>query len=204
MSREGQVFGNRMSRSAYGLESNQADQVWRLDAICRHEPDAWFRRGSQFWALAAHKCRRHCPVLQECGAALKQELAAKVHPIDAVVAGVRFNAVGRPRPTTSGVTCDLCTPAPAVDDPRVEADIAAYANRRRPTPLSSPAPAPPSDRRVQLLQFLSDGLSDADIAARLWLSQQHVKTRLRLLYRELGVHSRRDAVAKAVEQGLLT
>jgi LuxR family maltose regulon positive regulatory protein len=43
----------------------------------------------------------------------------------------------------------------------------------------------------------------AEIARRLYVSRNTVKTHLRCLYRKLGVGSRGDAIARARELGLL-
>ena len=46
-------------------------------------------------------------------------------------------------------------------------------------------------------------LSNADIAAQMYVSVNTVKAHLRVLYRKLGVTQRREAVARAREMGLL-
>jgi hypothetical protein len=70
-------------------------------------------------------------VLEQCGGALLAEMRQGVRPRDGVVAGVRFNTVGRPRATDqSRVRCTLCRKPPPRGDAGVEADIAAYARRK--------------------------------------------------------------------------
>lgn len=61
-----------------------------------------------------------------------------------------------------------------------------------------------SDRESAVLEALASTPSVAEIAARLYVSQNTVKTQLRSLYRKLGVHSRADALATATRLGLLT
>jgi hypothetical protein len=140
MLRNAQVFGSRQARSAHGLDSSEVGEVWRPDGACSEDPDLWFESGARHWALAAHVCLRHCPVLEQCGNALLAEMRQGVRPRDGVVAGVRFNTVGRPRATDqSKVRCTLCRKPPR-DDAAIEADIAAYARRKGVDAPDEPAP----------------------------------------------------------------
>ena len=59
----------------------------------------------------------------------------------------------------------------------------------------------PAERRV--LELLPTGVGMAEIARRLYVSRNTVKTHTRLLYRKLGVRSRDEATARARELGLL-
>lgn len=63
-------------------------------------------------------------------------------------------------------------------------------------------PEPLSERERQVLGFLPTIMSNADIAAELFLSVNTVKTHVRSIYRKLGVDNRREAVALARELGL--
>ena len=60
-----------------------------------------------------------------------------------------------------------------------------------------------SHREYQLLQTLSEGLSNDEIAARLFISTGTVKWHLNNIYGKLGARSRTDAVHKARAAGLL-
>lgn len=60
-----------------------------------------------------------------------------------------------------------------------------------------------SRRELEVLQLVRDGLSNAEIAAQLFLSQATVKSHLVHIYAKLGVDSRTAAVATAVGTGLL-
>ena len=60
-----------------------------------------------------------------------------------------------------------------------------------------------TEREVDVLMGLVSGLSDKEIAARLFLSEATVKTHLRTLYRRLKLRNRAQAAAFAVEKGLL-
>jgi DNA-binding CsgD family transcriptional regulator len=86
--------------------------------------------------------------------------------------------------------------------------LVARANGTAPTPLTSgsagtvDAPALTSRER-EILALLADGLGNKQIAARLGISTNTVKTHLELLFERLGVSSRAEAVAAGVRQGLL-
>ncbi|MCE3555456.1 LuxR C-terminal-related transcriptional regulator [Pseudonocardia sp. RS11V-5] len=62
---------------------------------------------------------------------------------------------------------------------------------------------PPTERERTVLQYLSSSLSNAEIAAELYVSVSTVKTHERALYRKLGATGRRDAVRRARLLGLL-
>lgn len=60
-----------------------------------------------------------------------------------------------------------------------------------------------SRRELDVLQLLADGLSNAEISRRLYLSQATVKTHLVHIYDKLGVESRTAALAAAQARGLI-
>jgi DNA-binding CsgD family transcriptional regulator len=60
-----------------------------------------------------------------------------------------------------------------------------------------------SNREREILALLADGLGNKQIAARLGISANTVKTHLELLFEKLGVSSRAEAVATGVKRGLL-
>lgn len=63
--------------------------------------------------------------------------------------------------------------------------------------------APLSNREREILALLADGLINKQIAARLGISTNTVKTHLELLFDKLGVATRAEAVATGVRRGLL-
>lgn len=63
---------------------------------------------------------------------------------------------------------------------------------------------PLSERELEVLHLIAQGLSNADIATQLYLSQHTVKVHARNIYDKLGVHKRTQAVARARGLGILS
>ncbi len=63
-------------------------------------------------------------------------------------------------------------------------------------------PAGLTAREVEVLRLVAEGLSDAEVAERLYLSRRTVNTHLTAIYRKLDVSSRSAATRFAVEHGL--
>jgi LuxR family maltose regulon positive regulatory protein len=74
-----------------------------------------------------------------------------------------------------------------------------------PRPRTPGGETPPalSGRELLVLSYLPSRLSNAEIAAELYVSLNTVKTHLRSIYRRLGVSGRRDAVERATALGLV-
>ena len=60
-----------------------------------------------------------------------------------------------------------------------------------------------SARELEVVEAVAEGLSNAQIAVRLFVSESTVKTHLVHVFEKLGARSRTDAVAKAREAGLI-
>jgi LuxR family maltose regulon positive regulatory protein len=94
-------------------------------------------------------------------------------------------------------------------------DPAAVAGAARLLDFELPAPSPQGERsdalpleplherEREILDLLASGLSNQEIADRLFLSENTIKWYLKSLYQKLDVSSRTAAVARAVELGLL-
>jgi LuxR family maltose regulon positive regulatory protein len=85
-------------------------------------------------------------------------------------------------------------------------------------PVTEPEPADPStsptqqsdlleplsERELEVLHLIAEGLTNRKIASQLFLSLNTVKGHTRNIYGKLGVHSRTQAVARSQALGLLT
>ena len=74
---------------------------------------------------------------------------------------------------------------------------------RQPTSAETATPTVLSNREREILALLADGLVNKQIAARLGISPNTVKTHLELLFEKLGVTTRAEAVATGVKRGFL-
>ena len=72
------------------------------------------------------------------------------------------------------------------------------------TPVDQPLIEPLSERELDVLRLLESDLDGPDIARELTVSLATVRTHTRNIYAKLGVNSRRAAVRRAAELGLLS
>jgi LuxR family maltose regulon positive regulatory protein len=63
---------------------------------------------------------------------------------------------------------------------------------------------PLSERELEVLQLIAEGLTNPEIASRLFLALNTVKAHTRNIYGKLGVHTRTQAVSIARALGVLT
>jgi non-specific serine/threonine protein kinase len=80
-----------------------------------------------------------------------------------------------------------------------------YALDRPTTPETAPEsfPAGLSTREAEVLRLVAAGLTNAEVAAKLFLSTRTVDWHLSSIYRKLGFHSRTEAARFAADHGLL-
>lgn len=125
-------------------------------------------------------------------------------PCEALVSELRRRVLGSGDKATYGVRrgqLDALT------------DILTKAERTPPAPeslsktIDSHAPEPGqiglSPRQVEILNLIASGLSNKEIAASLFIALDTVKWHLKIIYSELGVRSRTQAIARAKELGML-
>ena len=76
---------------------------------------------------------------------------------------------------------------------------------RRMAPLAADSLGPErlTDREVAVLETLAEGLTTRQIAERLILGEETVKSHLARIYQKLGVNDRVQAVALAIRRGLV-
>lgn len=63
---------------------------------------------------------------------------------------------------------------------------------------------PLADRQMDVLKALAEGLTNKEIARRLGIAEITVKVHLQSIYRKLGVSNRTEALAAALNRGLVT
>ncbi|MDD5749035.1 MAG: response regulator transcription factor [Actinomycetota bacterium] len=61
-----------------------------------------------------------------------------------------------------------------------------------------------SNREMEVLQLLSEGKTNKEIAKALWISEQTVKTHVAHIFDKLGTSDRTETVARALRDGLVT
>jgi LuxR family maltose regulon positive regulatory protein len=83
--------------------------------------------------------------------------------------------------------------------PQVSSPPSAQPTTHTPQPLTEPL----SDRELQILRLIETGITNREIAARLYIAISTVKTHINNLYGKLGVSNRVQALARAREVGLL-
>jgi DNA-binding NarL/FixJ family response regulator len=88
----------------------------------------------------------------------------------------------------------------AVLDPAIYTRLVARAARSTSTPSGSPEPALPDGltlREAEVLSLMAAGLSNGQIARRLYVSEATVKTHVNHIFTKAGVHDRAQAVGYA-------
>ena len=83
----------------------------------------------------------------------------------------------------------------SVLDPNVTRGVFGHLGDKDPNALS--------DREMGILQEISQGQSTREVAEKVFLSEETVKTYLKQIFRKLGVRDRTEAVAEAFRRGLV-
>jgi DNA-binding NarL/FixJ family response regulator len=95
----------------------------------------------------------------------------------------------------------------ALLEPAVQRRLIESLRERPPAPAAPPSPPAPDDltpREVEVLGLIAQGLSNGDIARRLFVSEATVKTHVNNIFSKAGVRDRAQAVRYAFDHGLGT
>jgi DNA-binding NarL/FixJ family response regulator len=84
----------------------------------------------------------------------------------------------------------------------IAAKILTEFNRQHAAPAGDSNPEPLTEREIQILQLVAEGLSNDEIGARLFLSDQTVKKLLSNVMQKLHLNNRVQAAVYAVRKGL--
>ncbi|MBC8330429.1 MAG: response regulator transcription factor [Anaerolineae bacterium] len=93
----------------------------------------------------------------------------------------------------------------ALIEPSVARKVLAEFSRLEPAarPLNDGLPDPLSEREIEVLELLGQGLSNKQIAAKLYLAEGTVKNYISNIFNKLGVSDRTQAALRARELGVL-
>jgi DNA-binding NarL/FixJ family response regulator len=84
--------------------------------------------------------------------------------------------------------------------PQIAAVVLRHLAGKEPADAEQPA-RPLTERELQVLRLAAQGLTNYDIAQRLYVSVRTVEAHLTHIYNRLGVSSRTEAVVRAMQQG---
>jgi DNA-binding CsgD family transcriptional regulator len=105
--------------------------------------------------------------------------------------------------TLLGIWLALKLSSPKVKTIQVEKEVYIYANDNFVLNETALTQLNLSRREMEVLQLMADGLSNQEIAARLFLSLNTVKTHSSRLFEKLEVERRTQAVDKAKKLGII-
>lgn len=128
--------------------------------------------------------------------------ASPEHLIEAVQVLARGDALLSPDVTRRVIEAASVSRRSPGPDPDPGTGGAATAPDRRPEP-EAPGLAELTEREREVLGLLAEGLSNAEIAARMWVGEATVKTHVSKVLMKLGLRDRVHAVVYAYEHGVV-
>ena len=69
--------------------------------------------------------------------------------------------------------------------------------------MTAPARPALNEKQAEILRLISDGFSNREIAGRIHLSENTVKSHLQEIFSKLGVRNRVEAAVTALRKGLI-
>lgn len=150
-------------------------------------------RAQALRAVARYRAGRSQPALEDLAAAL-----AQAEPQDYVRA---FLDQGPPMQAL--LESLRSQPERAGLQNYIDRLLSGFAETQHPAPKAEPTTDLLSERELEVLKLLAQGLTNQEIAGRLYVSVNTVKTHVKGVYNALDVRNRTEAAARAQELGLL-
>jgi DNA-binding NarL/FixJ family response regulator len=187
--------------------------------ICEREPDLRVVGRAAGGLEAIRLVRQSCPEvvllsISEAGCQVAEDLVAQIAGAPSrprlVILATRDNARMARRLLTMGAWAYISKQSTREELLAVVRSVSQGSDRAvlsMPTSLlkqlTTPLARPLSDRELEVIELVATGLSNAQIAARLYISEGTVKRHLTNAYVKLDVRSRMTAINKAAAIGLL-
>jgi LuxR family transcriptional regulator, maltose regulon positive regulatory protein len=178
MSRQRQVGAVEPSRALDELASGPVLRGWRVQSLLL---EAITRDGVGDAAAAEHALERALDI----AAHDRVLLPFLVHPVPALL--------------------ERCTGLRVAHATLIAEVFSLLVGRHPAAPVAAPEPLsePLTETEARILRYLPTDLSKPEIADELYVSVDTIKTHVKHLYAKLDAHSRREAVRRAREVGLL-